>query len=52
MVGVCLASLALLAGVLSIFGVSWYREKQNERKKQKKMKYYQQQGEEAKQLTA
>jgi hypothetical protein len=50
MVGVCFPGLALLAGVLSVFGVSWYREKQNERKKQKKMKYYQQE-EEVKQLT-
>ena len=36
MVGVCFSSLALLAGILGVFGISWYRGKQNE-KKQKKM---------------
>jgi hypothetical protein len=36
MVGVCFGSLALLAGLLSVFGLSWYRGKRNE-KKQKKM---------------
>jgi hypothetical protein len=40
MVGVCFTSLALLAAVLSLFGLSLYRGKQNEKKK-KKNKYYQ-----------
>jgi hypothetical protein len=39
MVGVCFTSLALLAAVLSLFGLSLYRGKQNEKKK--KNKYYQ-----------
>jgi len=32
MVGVCFGSLALLAGMLSFFGLSWYKRKQNGRK--------------------
>jgi hypothetical protein len=47
MVGVCFGSLALLAGLLSVFGLSWYRGKQNGRK-QKKMTHYQ---EDASELT-
>jgi hypothetical protein len=33
--GVCYGSLALLAGLLGVFGISWYRGKQNERKQRK-----------------
>lgn len=33
MVGVCFGSLALLAGMFSIFGLSWYTGKRNERKR-------------------
>jgi hypothetical protein len=33
MVGICFASLALLAGMLGIFGLSWYRGKQKEQEK-------------------
>jgi len=29
MIGLCYGSLALLAGVLGIFGLSWYRGRQN-----------------------
>jgi len=29
MVGLCYGSLALLAGLLGMFGLSWYRGKQN-----------------------
>jgi len=32
MIGLCFASLALLAGMLGIFGLSWYKGKQNGRK--------------------
>ena len=39
MVGMCFTSLALLAAVLSLFGLSLYRGKQNEKKK--KNKYHQ-----------
>jgi hypothetical protein len=47
MAGACLGSLALFAGSLSVFGLSWYRGKQKTRK-QKKMTHYQ---EEAGELT-
>lgn len=36
MVEICFSSLALLAGTLGLFGLSWYKVKQNGRK-QKKM---------------
>jgi hypothetical protein len=35
MVDVCFSSLALLAGMLGVFGWSWYRGKQNGRKQKK-----------------
>jgi hypothetical protein len=35
MVEVCLSSLALLAGVVGVFGLSWYKGKWNERKRKK-----------------
>ena len=35
MVGICFASLALLAGMLGIFGLSWYRGKQKETREKK-----------------
>jgi len=38
MVGVCLGSLALLAGLLGVFGLSWYRGKHNERKQKKSIR--------------
>jgi len=37
MVGVCFSSLGLLAGILGVFGLSWYRGKENERKQKKTM---------------
>jgi hypothetical protein len=49
MVGVCFGSLALLAGMLGVFGLSWYRGKQNERKQKKTTR---DQEEEINQLTA
>ena len=39
MVGVCLGSLALLAGVVGVFGLSWYKGKSNERKRKKLNQY-------------
>ncbi|MFZ0510188.1 MAG: hypothetical protein WAM14_01165 [Candidatus Nitrosopolaris sp.] len=42
MVGVCFGSLTLLAGMLGVFGLSWYKGKRNERK-QKKFNQYQEQ---------
>ncbi len=35
MVAVCFGSLALLAGVVGVFGLSWYTGKWNERKRKK-----------------
>ena len=35
MVGVCFSSLVILAGLLGVFGISWYRGKQNEQKQRK-----------------
>jgi hypothetical protein len=35
MVGICFSSLALLAGILGVFGLSWYKGKQNDRKRNK-----------------
>lgn len=35
MAGLCFSSLALLAGVLSVFGLSWYRGRQNEKKQKR-----------------
>jgi hypothetical protein len=35
MAGICFSSLALLAGTLGLFGLSWYRTKQNKRKQKK-----------------
>ena len=48
MVGVCFTGLALLAAVLSLFGLSLYRGKQNEKKKNK---YYQEEEEKVNELT-
>jgi hypothetical protein len=39
MVGVCFGSLALLAGVVGVFGLSWYTGKWNERKRKKLNQY-------------
>jgi hypothetical protein len=39
MVGVCLGSLALLVGVVGVFGLSWYKGKSNERKRKKLNQY-------------
>ncbi len=39
MVGVCLGSVALLAGVIGLFGLSWYKGKWNERKLKKLNQY-------------
>ena len=39
MVGVCLGSLALLAGVVGVFGLSWYKGKLNELKRKKLNQY-------------
>jgi hypothetical protein len=38
MIGLCFASLALLAGMLGIFGLSWYKGKQNGKKRMKILK--------------
>jgi hypothetical protein len=38
MAGICFSSLALLGGTLGLFGVSWYRTKQNKRKQKKIVK--------------
>jgi hypothetical protein len=35
MAGLCVSGLAALAGVLGVFGMCWYRGKQNERKQKK-----------------
>jgi hypothetical protein len=49
MVGICFASLAFLAGMLGVFGLSWYRGKHNDRKQKKTVT---DQEEEINQLTA
>jgi hypothetical protein len=49
MVGVCLGSLALLAGVVGVFGLSWYKRKSNERKRKNLDQY---QATQTKELTA
>lgn len=36
---VCLGSLAILAGVIGVFGLSWYKGKSNERKRKKLNQY-------------
>jgi hypothetical protein len=35
MVGICFGSLALLAGTLGLFGLTWYTGKQNGRRQKK-----------------
>jgi len=35
MVGICFSGLALLAGILGVFGLSWYKGKQNEMRRKK-----------------
>lgn len=35
MVGLCFSSLALLGGMLGVFGLSWYRGRRNEKKQRK-----------------
>jgi hypothetical protein len=38
MVEICFGSLALLAGMLGLFGLSWYKGKKNGRKQKKMMR--------------
>jgi len=35
MVGLCFGSLAALAGLLGLFGICWYRGRQNDMKRKK-----------------
>jgi hypothetical protein len=39
MVGVCLGSLVLFAGIVGVFGLSRYKGKSNERKRKKLNQY-------------
>jgi poly(3-hydroxyalkanoate) synthetase len=38
--GISYGSLAMLVGIASMFVISWYKEKQSEKKQLGEMKYY------------
>ena len=43
MVGLCFGSLALLAEMFGVFGLSWYKGKRDERKRKKFNQYQEKQ---------